>query len=53
VLLENEPHGLEIELCGEVEYGKVFVIEGALSLASLTGPYDRTPARSRIASQQP
>jgi hypothetical protein len=28
MLLENEPHGLEIELCGEVEYGKVFVIEG-------------------------
>src|SRR6478736_6454206 len=28
MLLENEPDGLEIELCGEVEYGKVFVIEG-------------------------
>ena len=28
MLLEDEPHGLEIELGGEVEYGKIFVIEG-------------------------
>ena len=28
VFLEDQPHGLKIEFCSEVEHGEIFVVEG-------------------------